>query len=258
MQHNVQCMIGNPIRAIDGDLGNVHGFYFDNETWTMRYLVVETGNWLPRRKVLVSLAALCKPAGVPGTFSVDISREQVLRSPDMDLEKPVSRQDEVALLAHYGWPQYWTTAVEDTGEAMQDLVMQNPELSKVVIPRRKDNPLLRSTRQVTGYHVPTTDNEIGHVEDFIVDIENWALRFLVVDTGDWLPARKVLVPPAWIERINWAEKTVHLHRSYEPSDTVPDFDRRKTSINFPQEIDSASALQCHGSHPVESFSIKQE
>jgi hypothetical protein len=207
----------------------------------MRYLVVETGNWLLGRRVLVSLAALCKPAGAPGTFSVDLSRDQVLSSPDIDLEKPVSRQHEVALLAHYGWPSYWTAAVEDAGDAMQRLFLQNPALSKFVIPRQKDNPLLRSTRQVTGYHVPTADNEIGHVEDFIVDIENWALRFLVVNTGDWLPGRKVLIPPTWIEQVNWAEKTVHLHRSYEPSDIVPDFERRKSSVDFPQEIDSASA-----------------
>lgn len=241
MQHNVQSMTGNAVRAVDGDIGTLQGFYFDNQTWTMRYLVAETGNWLQGRRVLVSLAALCKPVGVPGTFSVDISLDQVKSSPDVDLEQPVSREHEIALLAHYGWPRYWTTAIEDTGGALQDLPMQNPELSKVVIPRRKDNPLLRSTRQVTGYHVPTADNEIGHVEDFIVDSENWALRFLVVDTGDWLPGRKVLVPPVWIKRINWAEKTVHLRRSYEASDIVPDFERRNKSVDFLQEIGSASA-----------------
>jgi hypothetical protein len=99
---------------------------------------------------------------------------------------------------------------------------------------------LRSTRQVTGYHVPTADNEIGHVEDFIVDIENWALRFLVVDTGDWLPGRKVLIPPTWIERVEWAGKTVHLHRSYEPSDIVPDFERRKPSTDLSPAAGSVS------------------
>jgi len=74
---------------------------------------------------------------------------------------------------------------------------------------RRDDPHLRSTRQVTGYHIHATDGELGHVEDFIVDDENWAVRFLVVDTRNWLPGKKVLLSPQWIERVEWADSSVH-------------------------------------------------
>ena len=60
---------------------------------------------------------------------------------------------------------------------------------------------LRSANKVTGYRIGATDGDIGHVEDFIIDDETWEIRYMVVDTQNWWPGKKVLVAPQWIGRM---------------------------------------------------------
>ena len=66
--------------------------------------------------------------------------------------------------------------------------------------KERDDPHLRSSRAVTGYHIQATDGDLGHVEDFIVDDHSWTIRYMVLDTTNWWPGKKVLVAPDWIER----------------------------------------------------------
>jgi hypothetical protein len=84
------------IKASNGDIGAIHDFYFDDEKWTIRYLVVDTGTWLTGRKVLISPAALGKVDWNAQTLQVTMTTEQVKKSPDIDTDKPVSRQHETA------------------------------------------------------------------------------------------------------------------------------------------------------------------
>jgi hypothetical protein len=81
MQESISSMIGYAIRTTDGDLGKVDEFYFDDQTWTIRYIVAQTGNWLAGRKVLISLVAFGKPELESRTFSVTLTRAQVRNSP---------------------------------------------------------------------------------------------------------------------------------------------------------------------------------
>jgi predicted glycosyl hydrolase (DUF1957 family) len=67
---------------------------------------------------------------------------------------------------------------------------------------------LRSTDDVDGHNIQGLDGEIGHVEDFIVDDASWAIRYLVINTRNWWPGKKVLVAPQWIDRVSWAESKV--------------------------------------------------
>jgi uncharacterized protein YrrD len=217
-------MIGYAIRAIDGDLGKVHEFYFDDLTWTIRYMVVETGNWLLGRKVLVSIFALGKPDWESKTFSVKLTCDQIRNSPDIDTERPVCRQHEVALHDYYQWPKYWDggyggimgiTAFPLYGDAL---------LQESSVPKRNDDPHLRSTKHVIGYHIHATDGEIGHVKDFIIDDQNWTLSYLIVDTGAWLPGKKVLISPKWIKSINWVDTSVYIDRTRESIKNSPEPD----------------------------------
>ena len=216
MQHTISSMIGYAIRATDGDLGKVDEFYFDDESWTIRYIAVETGNWLNGRKVLISLAAFSKAQGESGPFSVNLTRDQVRRSPDIDTQRPIYRQHEVELNKHYQWPwqgEYggtFGTVPLPLSAADQTLRAQEDSASE-----RRDDPHLHSTRQVIGYHIHATDGEIGHVEDFIVDDENWAIRFLVADTHNWLPGEKVILSPRWIKGMQWADSSVYFDLTRE-------------------------------------------
>ena len=229
MQHSLRSIIGCAIRAMDGDLGKVHEFYFDDATWTIRYLVAETGNWLLGRKVLISPVAMGKLDVKAREFSVNLTCDQVRNSPDIDTERPVFRQHEAQLHEYYQWPQYWEGGYLGTFGITPFPVFENSMEKESTPPDGRDDPHLRSTRQVTGYHIHATDGEIGHVDDFIVDDGNWALLNLVLETGTWLSGRKVLIPPAWIKNVNWDDTSVYLDHSRESVKNSPEFDLSKLS-----------------------------
>ncbi len=224
MQYNINSMIDYEIRATDGDLGKVDEFYFDDETWTIRYIIAETGNWLEGRKVLISPVAFGKPDPESRTISVNLTRSQVKNSPDIDTQKPVFRQHEAQLNEYYQWPwrggyggSFGTTPLP----LSDDEVLSEQEASA---PEHRDDPNLRSTRQVTGYHIHAADGEIGHVEDFIVDDEDWTIRFLVADTTNWLPGKKVLLSPQRIKEVEWADSSVYYNLTRESVENSQEFD----------------------------------
>jgi hypothetical protein len=83
---------------------------------------------------------------------------------------------------------------------------------------------LQSARDVMGYRIAATDGEIGHVDDFIVDDETWALRYMVVDTRNWLPGRKVLVATEWIREVRWTDASAVVDLTREAVRSSPEFD----------------------------------
>jgi uncharacterized protein YrrD len=222
MQHSLRSMIGFSIRATDGDLGKVDEFYFDDVTWTIRYMVVETGNWLSGRKVLISLVALGIPDWESRTFSVNLTCDQVRNSPDIDTQRPVYRQHETKLHEYYQWPQYWEGGYGGALGITPFPLLEIPLSQEPSASDQLDDPHLRSTRHVTGYHIHATNGEIGHVADFMVNDKNWELRYLVVDTGNWLPGKKVLISPSWIKSINWDDASVTVDRMRESVKNNPE------------------------------------
>ena len=192
MLRSIKSLIGDIMHARDGDIGKVHDFFFDDEKWIVRYLVVDTHYWLPGRKVLISPVALGHPDWESMKFPVNLTREQVKNSPDIDTEKPFSRQQETTLHTHYGWPFYWPL-----GGTFPVPPPVSPPKGKLAGQAQTEmgDPHLRSTKEVSGYHIAATDGEIGHVDDFISEMDDWVIRYMVVDTKNWLPGRKVLISP---------------------------------------------------------------
>ena len=228
MLRNVNSLVGYAIRATDGDLWKVDEFYFDDQTWTIRYIVVETGTWLSGRKVLLSPVALGEHDWESRTFGANLTMEQVRNSPDIDTAKPVSRQHEVDLSWYYAWPMYWGSGFSMGGmygtAPLGPLIYEKTDTKDdASAPESHDDPHLRSTRSVAGCHIDATDGEIGHVEDYIIDDQSWMLRFLVVDTGNWLPGRRVLMSPHWIRRVEWGESKVIVDLSREAIERSPEF-----------------------------------
>jgi hypothetical protein len=211
MQHSICSLIGYEIRATDDDLGTVDEFCFDDETWTVRYIVVETGNWLSGRRVLISPVAFGKPDRKSRKISVNLTCGQAGSSPDIATERPVYLQHAAALYEHYQWPWrggFGATPLPLPGDAV-------PVEQETPGSERRDDAHLRSTGQVTSYHIHATDGEIGHVDDFIVDDENWEIRFLVADTRNWLPGKNALISTQSITRVEWADSSVHLDLTRE-------------------------------------------
>jgi hypothetical protein len=210
MEQSLSNLTGFITRATDGDLGHVNEFFFDDEMWTIRYMVADTGNWLADRKVLISPVALCTPDWESKTFPVNLTCDQVRNSPDIDTKRPVHRQHEIALMKYYQWPHYWEGGFGGTFGITPYPLLDEPITDDPVVDKQKDDEHLRSTHQVTGYFVHATDGEVGHVKDFIVDDVTWEIKFLVVDVSSWFFGKKVLVSPQWIKRVTWSDSSVYL------------------------------------------------
>lgn len=143
-----------------------------------------------------------------------LTRQQVKDSPDIATDQPISRQQEAEYFRYYGYPVYWSghglwgvsmypTYPGYPGAAALPPGYVVPPTETPQAEAERGDPHLRSTREVIGYHIQALDGEIGHVEDFIVDDANWAIRYMVVDTRNWWPGKKVLVSPQWIKAVSW-------------------------------------------------------
>jgi hypothetical protein len=209
------------LEGIDGEIGRVKEFYFDDHQWTVRYLVADTGNWLPARQVLISPYALLSVVKEEKHIEIDLTKKQIEDSPSLDTDKPVSRQFEEKYHGHHGWPQYWSGPHQ---WGANPKIEHNREKWKTFIEGGKPRDHhLRSTHAVSGSHLQALDGEIGHVEDFVIDDETWAVRYLVVGTLNWWPGKKVLVSPQWIERVSWHEKKVFVNLDRETIKQSPEY-----------------------------------
>jgi hypothetical protein len=204
---------GYKLESNDGDIGKVKEFYFDDQYWTVRYLVADTGTWLSGSQVLLSPYALSGVVKEDKHIRVDLTKKQIQDSPSLDTDKPVSRQFEEEYYGYYGWPSYWGGPYQ---WGAYPYMMRDPQRWKELGEVEKSwDPHLRSTQNVTGYHIQAIDGEVGHVEDFIIDDETWTIRYLIVGTRNWWPGAKVLVSPQWIERVSWSESKVFINLSRE-------------------------------------------
>jgi uncharacterized protein YrrD len=226
MQKSTKDLKGNTIVATDGDIGKVDDFYFDDKSWTIRYLVADTGNWLLGRKVLISPIALGKTDFSSGRFDVTLTKKQVEESPSIDTDKPVSRQHEAYYHDYYGYPYYWTGPyLWGPMSCPQIPVLDQKRVEGRRAEREEAGDLhLRSAANVTGYHIEARDGGVGHVEDFIIDNETWEIRYMVVDTRNWLPGKKVLIAPRWIDRVSWNDSKVYVSLSREAIKNAPEYD----------------------------------
>lgn len=221
MLNKAQVLKGFKLDSLDGEIGSVEEFYFDDRFWTIRYLVANTDGWLKGRQVLISPYALVAAIKEEKHIAVDLTKKQIEDSPSLATDMPVSRQFEDAYYGYHNWPMYWS------GPYMWG---SYPYLEKERAKWKKSaegpdswDAHLRSTREVTGYHIEASDGEIGHVEDFIIDDETWAIRYLIVDTRNWWPGKKVLVSPRWIERVSWSESKVFVNLSREAIKHSPEY-----------------------------------
>jgi hypothetical protein len=226
MLRSIKDLYGYRILGKDGDIGWVHDFLFDDHAWTIRYLVVDVGTFLPGRKVLVIPAALGKPQWKTNSFPVKLSKEKIKNSPDLDVDRPVSRQHEAEIHKYFGWGPYWLLGGPHGIDAISTYHPNlKKEKGKILSPAKKEgDPFLRSTKKVTGYRIQATDGDIGHAEEFIADDSHWSIRYMVVDTRNWLPGRKVLVSPFWIENISWEDSKVYVDLSKEKIKESPRYD----------------------------------
>lgn len=238
MQLSVNDTIGYGVRAKDGeDVGTVDDLLFDDATSMVRYLVINAGSWLSDQMVLLTPAAVGMPHPESRTTETALTKQQVKDSPPIDTDKPVSRAQEKTLHGHYGWTPYWESPVmagmgASYWGAMPILPKDSPETiaeaEQTQADAERGDPHLRSAREVIGYYVGAADGDIGHVDDLLVDLDDWTIRYVVIDTRNWLPGKQVLVATNWLTAVDWHEQKIAVDLERESIKSSPEYDRSMT------------------------------
>jgi len=220
MQRNLHSLLGLKLEGTDGEIGKLRDFYFDDISWTIRHLILKTGSWFSERDVLISPNAVEHSHWEPGSLPVRLTKDEMLKSPEIETDKPVARQQEIEIYGHNLWQPYWGNNFYTTG--LWDIKAQahSKDKNEVKNDIEKDerngyNRHLRSTQVVTGFHIQAKDGTIGHVIDFIFDDLSWQISHVAVDTHNWIGSKKILIPVLNIREIQWGESKVFVNENVE-------------------------------------------
>lgn len=216
---------GYAIEASDGLIGHIEQVYMDDDKWVIRYFVVKTGGWLDTREVLLSPISLGELHAKARTLSVRLTKDKVKNGPSIDLHKPVSRQQEVQFNDYYGWSPYWGGLGLWSRWGLPTMMAMPPHPNDHhQVMRQAGDHHLRSSREVVGYHLHAIDDQVGHVDDFIIDDETWAIRYMVVNTSNWGFGGKVLLAPDWIASVRADERIVEVLVTRDAITHCPEWD----------------------------------
>lgn len=259
MLRPIEHLKGYAIRATDDELGKVEEVYFDDQQWGVRYVVVRPGSWFTRRSVLISPHSITGIDDEDETVLVALTREQVKSSPDIDVHQPVSRQMEREHATYFGYNAYWmgpylwgagrypvaSLPEADMTPQVDPLRHEAAQAQREQASHSDDDMHLRSSNSVQGYAIAGADGDIGHVEDILFDDESWAVRYLVVDTRNWLPGgKKTVISIHWIENISWLESSVQVRLTREQIKNSPEYDEQA-----PLDRDYEDRLHQHYGRP---------
>ena len=231
---NLNDLIGTVVRGTDADIGVLHDFLFDDHFWAVRYMVVKAGDWLNGRELLLSPLSIDAMEEARSLLHVGFDRQTIAKSPEIDIDLPISRQQEIELHEHYQWPFYWDpdadSALGPGSLAAVPLVELGREMHETKDALGPEHPVnLRSAQGVTGYRLHARDGEVGKLDDFVIEDEAWNILYLIIETGTWLSNRKVLISPQWIEKVDWPETQIYV-------------DLKKDTIQHSPELDLSSPI----------------
>jgi hypothetical protein len=239
---------GCAVKASDGWVGAAKDVLFDDKTWRVRWMVVDTGTWLPGRKVLIHPSAIAPldPGPPSGNWlglsmgrelvaSVRLTKAQIEASPDVRDDEPVSQQMERDMYEHYGWDPYWSSTDPRFGFGVSGMAVgwspppdrTEPaarERAHAETPPASGDPHLRSVSEVNGYHVHATDGDIGHIEHLMADDDKWEIRYLIVATRNWWPGKRVLLTPYAVRSVDWLDRHIHLNVTRDQVKSSPPWD----------------------------------
>lgn len=207
MVHSIQQRYGEKLRASDGEIGHVRDFYFDDNNWTVRYLVADTGGWLSGRQVLISPNALGHLSPEEKVLLVNLTRKQIEDSPSIDEHMPVSRQLEEEYHRYYGYA-YYAETMPLWGLGGYPVLAPPPRETDEN--QKGADSHLRSARVIASYKVEASDGEVGKVIDLLIDARTWIIRDIVVDCGHWYAGKKVVISTDRVSRVNHDQSTIYV------------------------------------------------
>ena len=186
---------GFSIEASDGRIGTVVDFLFDDESWKVRWLVIDCGTRLSGRRVLIHPSAILREDLEAEQFDVALTIAQVEGCPELGDDQPVSQQMEKRSTLTTVWTRSGASPISRRswrhGFAPDGAAVYGPGFARRGRSSRRRravtgaDPHLRSVVEVTGYRVHAVDGEIGHIEDLMLDGADWSVRYVIVDTRNW-------------------------------------------------------------------------
>jgi hypothetical protein len=212
MMVSVEQLQGYTIRGDDAEIGKLHDVYFDDVSWKVLFLLADTRPWLLGRLVLVVPSMLGDPDTENRVFPTSLTKAQVENGPSVEEHKPVSRQHAVDVA------KYWDRPFFGPGDPRFDLgLTDTPPAQPASAPSdvAPDDPHLLSAADSRGHRVDTPDGRCGHIEDWLVDLDSWTIREVVIDTTDWWPGGNVRIPATDITGMSWDDKSVQVRLSKE-------------------------------------------
>jgi hypothetical protein len=234
MLHRIKTLQDCTVHATDGVVGRFDRCYFDSDQWAVRYLVVDTGVWLPGREVLIPPLAVTEIQNDARTIQLSMPRIKIEKSPAVGMTSVPTREQEALYLTYYGYPLYWegaglwgqgTPPLSDIADLDERRVRAAHEFQLTTA--ALDVIALHDSEDVIGCHIHATDGAIGHAEDFIVEDASWLIRYAMMDTSNWWMGRKVLIAPQWVTNIDWGRSIVEVGMTKEAIKSSPEFDSSK-------------------------------
>jgi hypothetical protein len=226
MKRSLKNLIGYSIEAKDGTKGSIKDFLFDDDSWTIRYAEADLGKILPGKKVLIPRVFLKDPDWNMGHFPVELTKDEVENCPPLEEHMPVSRKYEEKLNAHYGIDNYWPIAhVPPFGSPSLIKPATPVRVPRKVIDEEEIDTHLRSFNEVKGYHLECSDKKRGKIDDFIIDVENWQVVYVIADIGHWYTrSKKIMLAVSWMKEINYTGNVVQIDIHSSVLEQAPEFD----------------------------------
>jgi sporulation protein YlmC with PRC-barrel domain len=225
MKRSLKELRGYTLQAIDGEKGKVNNFLFDDETWKIRYLEADLGGFFSDKRVLIPRNVLGKPLWTEKHFPVELTVEKIENSPDLEFDLPVSRKYERILSEHYELHPYWPASMVPYAGVHS---MFNPD-TPLTPPRKRIeeetiDTSLRSFNEIRGYIIHADDERFGHIEDIVIDDENWQILYVIIDTKNFVPWSKiVMLPIELIDEISYKEHEARINLSKEIITGAPEY-----------------------------------
>jgi hypothetical protein len=225
MKRSLKNLKGFTIEAIDGEKGKAKDFLFDEAHWRIRYLEADYGSIFNKTRVLVPRTFFKKPDWSAQRFPVNLDKDTLASCPHLEEKATVSRKFESKILEHYQIPYYWQAGHPAGPAGTMVFYPPRPLTPPSKIPEESEmESRLRSYREVMGYHVRATDDKMGHIDDIIIDDEDWQITYVILDTSNWLPgSKKVLMAVDWLHEISYVDREVSIGLSTKTIQEAPEY-----------------------------------
>ncbi|PYZ98764.1 hypothetical protein CR205_09385 [Alteribacter lacisalsi] len=205
----------------EGEIGSVSDLFFDEHTWTVRYIVMNAGNWLKGEQRFLSPASIQSYSVEEERLHANITKEQAKESPSPE-DEPMTRKFERQFSKFYGLNPYWMGAgLWGSGAVPRDLTREDPDSLDDL---REEETSILSVKDLIGYELSTGDESFGKVKDVLIEEDSFKIRYFVVDTNRWLPGGKeVVVSTEWILDVNWSQSLVSVELSKDKIKSAPEY-----------------------------------